>query len=179
MTARTRVTRRIAERPAAGLHHGTPIKVVLVLVLSAAAIFYGGHTELGIIVMAAVIATYAFGYLTMRMGVNHSLAVIRAGIEHVERVKAARSIYRQERAVYLKLVFRMGETAPETKAAVASMENAFKSVEELDEQFANNLREKIEFHAELVDRMGSSSDREVVATLAKKLSALAADGCAP
>jgi hypothetical protein len=74
--------------------------------------------------------------------------------------------------------FPVSETAPET-AAVASMENAFKSVEELDEQFANNLREKIEFHAELVNCMGSSSDREVVAALAKKLSALAADGCAP
>jgi len=156
-----------------------PIKVVLVLVLAAAAILYGGNTELGIIVMAPAVAIYAFCYLTMRMGVNHSLAVIRAGIEHVERVKAARSIYRQERSLYLKLAFTMGEAAPETKAAVASMENAFKSVEELDEQFANNLREKIEFHAELVDRMGSSSDREVVATLAKKLSALAADECAP
>src|SRR6267378_4087405 len=88
-TARMPVTPRIAEHPAASLHHGMPIKVVLVLVLAAAAILYGGNTELGIIVMAPAVAIYAFCYLTMRMGVNHSLAVIRAGIEHVERVKAA------------------------------------------------------------------------------------------
>lgn len=151
-----------------------PNLFILLLLAAAGWLFATGQTVPGAIALGVVVLIYLAGFTAGRMGSRQATLHIKAAIEHVDKVKAAREAFYGERSFYLKVQSNLGDADPKTKAAAANTTKALNAVGELDELFVKS-KERIDLQAQVIMRCGSKEERQLVEELNRKMLALAAD----
>lgn len=109
-----------------------------------------------------------------KRGAAKSVTEMQALLADLVAVENARTAFKSLRDYYLMLVKINGENDADTRKHLELAEGALQWVYACDAEAMKRMP-AIEYHASVIDRWGSASDRELVTSVGKKAVALAAD----